>query len=238
VNGDQTVTTAGAVLDGLDVHGRVIVKAANVTIRNSIIRGSDAGSTNGLLDAMTGSLGLKVYDSEIVATVPSMSVNGIMGWNLELHRVNIHGVIDGLDIAGSNVVVADSWIHNLLHYTNDPNHADGVTHDDNVQIVVGTNIQITGSVLTGAYNAAVMIGQDRGKIGNLTIANNRLDGGGCTINIAEKTYGPLQGVTIRDDKFGLNTRIARCGIIAPSTTVLTLANNFYTDGTAVTVKKG
>ncbi|BDZ46235.1 hypothetical protein [Naasia aerilata] len=234
VTGDQTITTPGTVLDGLDIHGRVIVKAANVTIKNSIIRGTDAGGKYGLVDNMSGSVGLKIYDSEIVATNPNWTVNGIMGWNFELHRVNIHNTVDQVSIAGSNVLVADSWLHGNLWYANDPDHTDG-SHDDNIETVVGDNIVITGNVLEGASNAAIMITQGRGLMSNVTIANNRMDNGDCTVNVSTKGKGPIAGFSVTGNVFGLNTTIKRCAVYSPDSPIA-MSGNTYTDGVAALLR--
>jgi hypothetical protein len=234
VNGDQTITTAGAVLDGLDVHGRVIVKAPNVTIKNSIIRGTDQGGKYGLVDNMSGSVGLKIYDSEIVATNPNWSVNGIMGWNFELHRVNIHNTVDQVSIAGDNVVVADSWLHGNLWYANDPDHTDG-SHDDNIETVSGNHILITGNVMEDASNAAIMITQGRAAMSDVTITNNRMDYGDCTVNVSTKGKGPIQGFTISGNVFGTNTTISRCAVYSPDSPA-NMSGNTYTDGVAAVLR--
>ncbi|MCU1438807.1 MAG: Parallel beta-helix repeat protein [Naasia sp.] len=228
--GDQVITQAGTVIDGKDIHGRVIVKAPNVTIKNSIIRGPDSGLKYGIVDAMAGQPGLRIVDTEIAATDRNPWVNGIMGYNFELHRVNIHHVIDQVHITGDNVVVADSWLHDNLHYEDDPNHSDG-SHDDNVQIQVGQNITIVGNVMSHSHNANIQVTQDRGKVGNLRIANNRFDHGGCSVNIAEKSHGALSAVSILDNVFGRTTKWANCAvIIASDGTRPAYSGNTYADG--------
>ena len=231
------ITTAGTVIDSKEIHGRVIVKAPNVTIKNSVIRGADAGSKNGLIDATAGHPGLLVVDTEIYAAKQHPNVNGIMGYNFELRRVNIHHVIDQVHLTGGNVTITDSRLHSNLHYANDPNHSDG-SHDDSIQIQAGDNIRIVGNIISGAYNAAVMVTQDRGAVSNLTISGNTIDGGACSINIAEKSRGPLRGTAITDNVFGRGTRHANCAVLAPQTTKIDLRNNTYTDGAVVAVKKG
>src|SRR4051812_38928010 len=37
--GNKTYSTAGQVISGLDIHGKVIINANNVTLKNSIVRG-------------------------------------------------------------------------------------------------------------------------------------------------------------------------------------------------------
>ncbi|WP_210506333.1 hypothetical protein [Naasia sp. SYSU D00057] len=226
VYGDQTITAAGTVLDGLDIRGRVIVKAENVTIRNSVIRGTDAGGKYGLIDALAGKPGLKIYDTEIVATTPNYTVNGIMGYNFELHRVDMHNTVDQVHVTGSNVVVADSWLHDTVHYDYDPYHSDG-SHDDNIQIVAGSNILISGNVLEGAKNTAIMVNQDSGATSNVTIVGNRLDHGDCIVNVTSK--GTVRGLTVNDNVFGLNASVKRCAVYSPVSPV-SMSGNTYADG--------
>jgi hypothetical protein len=237
VNGDITANQAGQVIDSVDVHGRIIVKAPNVTIKNSIVRGADGGSANGLVDAMSGQTGLKIYDTKIAATKANSTVNGIMGWNFELHNVDISNVIDSVDIAGSNVVIADSWLHNNVHYANDTSHADG-SHDDNVQILGGSNITITRTSLSGAWNAAVMIAPDRASISNVAMTGNQIDGGGCSINIAEKGKGSIPGISVRDSKFGTAQRNKGCAIVSPTSTAVATSGNTWLSGLVVALTKG
>ena len=69
-------------------------------------------------------------------------------------------------------------------------------------------------------------------------SKNTLDGGGCTINLAEKGKGPFQGVKVLDNTFGRTTKIFNCAIISPTTTVVTNSGNYFTDGVVATVRKG
>ncbi|WP_210509046.1 hypothetical protein [Naasia sp. SYSU D00057] len=234
--GDIYATQPGQVLDALDVHGRIIVRAPNVTISNSIVRGLDSGSQHGLIDAMDGHPGLRVLDTQIVATAPNHTVNGIMGSNFELHGADISNVIDGVHIAGDNVVVANSRIHGNVHYANDPSHSDG-SHDDSIQIVGGSNILITGNVLVDADNVVVMIGASRSPIANVTIAGNTLDDGDCMINFSGSGE-PVRGLTVRDNIFGLRSSIGHCAIVGPLSVPVTLSGNRFTDGAAVFVREG
>ena len=59
--GDLRITTPGTVIDGWDIRGRVTVGAANVTIKNSIIRGPAAGFTgSGFLVVNWGHANLQI----------------------------------------------------------------------------------------------------------------------------------------------------------------------------------
>ncbi|BDZ45938.1 hypothetical protein [Naasia aerilata] len=238
VNGDIEITEAGTVVDGVDVHGRIIVRAPDVTIRNSVVRGADSGSREGLIDAMEGQPGLKVINTEVYAAVPSPYVNGIMGSHFTLQAVDIHDVIDQVHVVGDDVTVTGSWLHANLHYENDPTHDNGPSHDDNVQIQIGSRITVEKSRLSGAHNAVVQITQDRGVVSDVTFVHNRANGGWCSINVSLGDYGPIAGVTVENNVFGRSQRLADCAIISPPSTQIALAHNRFTNGEAVTVRRG
>jgi hypothetical protein len=238
VDGDIDITEPGTILDSVDVHGQVVVLAPDVIIRNSIIRGDDGGTNGGVIDAMAGEANLQVIDSELFATAPSPYVNGIMGSNFTLTRVDIHDVIDQVHVVGDNVTITRSWLHDNLHYDEDPVHDGGPSHDDNVQIQIGRNITIQDSSLSGAWNAVVQITQDRGEVADVTLRNNEVDNGWCSINVAEDKYGSVSGVTVTDNTFGRNTRRSDCAIIAPPTSPVELEGNRFTDGDPVRVRRG
>ncbi|HEY8588270.1 MAG TPA: hypothetical protein VIL55_01840 [Naasia sp.] len=213
----------------------MIVLAADVTISNSVICGADgAGSAHMLVDALAGAPRLRIIDTEIAATVPNL-VNGVMGSNFALLRVNIHSVIDQVHIVGGNVTISDSRLHGNLHYENDPSHGGGPSHDDNVQIQAGSNIRISGNILSGSHNAAVQVTQARGPVTGLVIENNRIDNGACSINIAENGRGPV-GLSLTGNTFGRTMRFGGCAVIAPVTTPVNgLGSNSFTDGAAIAV---
>ena len=239
--GDLTITTPGTVIDGLDIRGFVRVKAANVVIRNSIIRGPATPLTGPMSlvqsDAGPGT-NLLIQDSEIFAQAPSRFVDGIVGMGFTLRRVDIHTVVDQVKIIGDNVTVDASYLHDNLYYPADGANLE--SHDDNVQVAIGANIQVVNSTLIGSSNAAVMITQDRGSVTGFTFRANSADDGACTINVAEKAYGPPPGLSITDSVFGTGQRLSRCAIIMTSTTkaAVTVTGNTFTDGSTVTVSRG
>ena len=237
-NDDITVTKAGTVLDGLDIRGLVKIEAANVTIKNSIIRGRELNGIGALINNLGGFSNLVIVDTELRPSIASPDAMGIYGYNFTATRLNINNVIDGIHVTGSNVVIKDSWIHDNLHYRNDPNHGGTPSHDDSIQIQVGNNISVTGNRLTDAYSAAVQITQDRGRVANFSYTDNYADGGHCTVNIAEKDYGPLQGTTITDNEFGRDTSLNNCAVIAQTSTKIDFARNYFTDGSPVKISKG
>lgn len=161
---DVVVTTPGTVIDGQDIYGWVWVRAANVTIRNSIIRGGNAPvqydasgkalaqGNRALLDVTSpAATGLLVEDTTIVPRYPSVLIDNVRGSNFTLRRVDAWGGVDGIKIHGiGNVRIEDSYIHDMHMFKFDPYQNDG-SHNDGIQILSGKGIVVTGSsVGTGA----------------------------------------------------------------------------------------
>jgi hypothetical protein len=236
--GDLTITTPNAVIDGLDVRGFVKVAAPNVTIKNSIIRGAATSKQTALITSASTTSSVTVVDSELYNSVPGPWVDGVRGYNFKLQRVNLHDVIDMAHIYGDNVTIEASYLHDNLHYEVDPAQNNTPSHDDSIQIQKGNNIRIVGNNISGAFNTGIQFTQDQGIVSNVTVDKNYLDGGGCTVNLAEKGKGPFQGITVKDNKFGRTTKVYNCAIISPTTTVVANSNNYFTDGAVATVRKG
>lgn len=230
-DGDIVVTVPGTVLEGLDIYGYVTVKAAGCVIRNSIVRGGVQGKQIGIVQCAQTGASLTITDSEIVAQNPSYQVDGIRGWNITAERVNVHHVIDPFHLYGTgNVTIRASWLHDNLHYVNDPGWGGKPSHDDSIQIQSGTGIVIEGNRIEHSHNAAVMMTQDAGPIGNVMIRRNYLSHGGVTINIAQKKHPPYVNVDIVDNLFGPSGFGQQ--IIRPPTGDITFAGNARTDGAA------
>ena len=236
--GDLVITKPGTVVDGLDIQGFVKVRANDVTIKNSIVRGRPVSTVAHLVQIADDARRTTIVDSEIAATHASPYVMGVVGARFTLLRTNIHRVIDQVTIIGPDVLIEDSWLHGNLFYANDPNHRGGPSHDDNIQIQQGTNIRVTGSRLEGSSSAAVMITQGRGKVANARFEGNWINNGSCSVNITRSAHGPLQGVAVTGNSFGTGTRHQYCGIIMPVTTKLVEARNYFTDNHAFRISRG
>lgn len=131
VTGDQTYTTNNQVISGLDIHGYVRIRAQNVTIKNSIVRGG-APKCNAAVIYVEGGSSATIQDSEIVPSQPNACLDGIWATNATLSRLDIHGTVDGVK-AFDDVVLQDSYIHALSWFASDPNQGGTPTHNDTVQ---------------------------------------------------------------------------------------------------------
>ena len=236
--GDLVITKKGTVVDGLDIRGFVKIRANDVTIKNSIVRGRPVSRIAHLVQIADTARRTTIVDSEIAAAHPSPYVMGVVGARFTLLRTNIHRVIDQVTIIGPDVLIEDSWLHGNLFYANDPNHRGGPSHDDNIQIQQGTNIRVTGSRLEGSSSAAVMITQGRGKVANARFEGNWINNGSCSVNIARGKLGPLQKVAVTGNSFGTGTRHQHCGIIMPTGTKLVEARNSFTDNHEFRISRG
>jgi hypothetical protein len=229
-NGDLNITKAGTVVDGLDIRGFLTINAANVTVRNSIIRGRSTSRMTNLVTSK--SPGFVIEDSELAPQNPSPFIDGLKGYGFTARRLDIHGTVDGVFIYGSNTTVESSWIHGNRHYQNDPNQGGTPSHDDSIQVQGGTNIRLIDNRIEGAFNAGLMVTQDAGRLSNVQFVGNWADGGGCTVNVAEKGRGPIKGLVVSDNRFGHHTRVPDCPVIAPSTTPMVAQGNVYADSGA------
>ncbi len=231
-DGNITVTKDGTVLSNLDIHGFVIVRAKNVTITNSIVRGGKAtGVATGVITNY-GYAGLVISDVRVVPEFPSVWVDGIKGSDFTARRVHVTGGVDSVKIHGSNVTIEDSLLENTTYYASDPQQSGGPTHNDNVQILYGQNLRITGNTIRGATNFAILGAASRGNT-NLVLANNWLDGGHCTVKL-QILNGWAETASVTGNKFGPNRAVSSCAFTSyPAVKLTQYSNTFENGGAAV-----
>lgn len=208
-SGSMTITQAGAVVDGKDIAGTVVVRAANVTIKNSRIKGS------GAYCVQTQSGGsVTIEDTEIIGGCE----NAIGFDNWTARRVEVRGTYgDGVKL-GSNVLLVDSWIHDLAPASGA--HADGGQVQGGVtNTVVRHNVIDLGS--TPRANAALFLAPDLGPSTNgpLTIEGNKLNGGNYIAFCVDGNNGQyhIKNITIRDNRFGNTFTYGRSRVNEPIT---------------------
>ena len=175
-----TVKTAGRVIENVAVPW-IDVQAPNVTIRNSVVGPSG-------LPIVSRSTGLTVEDT----TVFGSNGTGI-GWsNYTARRIEVYGNENGFN-AGNNVVIEDSWIHDL--------NTSGGAHTDGIQFTAGSgNVVIRHNNIdpvpgnNGATSPIIMHTGTDPQNHDVWIENNRLDGGGSSVALycprrpAERIY--------------------------------------------------
>jgi hypothetical protein len=237
-NGDLTISTPGTVIDGLDIRGFVRVDAADVVIRNSIVRGGTPVRVEGVITMRSKAKNVLIEDTEVYPSQKSVMLDGIKGAEFTARRVHVHGGVDNIKVHGSNVRIEGSYLHSQDYYASDPLQKGGPTHNDALQLLGGDNITVVGNTLISdkTLNAALQITQDYAPLTRTAIRKNWADGGQCTFNANHKKLADLRGLVFEDNVFGRATRYSNCGIILTTMTFPTNTNNRYTDGTAVSFK--
>jgi hypothetical protein len=213
----------------MDIRGYVEVHADNVVIRRSILRGgSTARSNRALVMSWWGAKNLRIEDSTLVAMNPSLHVDGVSGAGFTARRLDISGVVDAVKVIGSGVTVENSWLHDTLHSTNDPNQKDGRTHDDSIQIEGGSGIVVRGNVLEDAHNAAIQVTQNFSATTSVRIEGNVISDGVCTLNVTERGLGaPIRGMTVSNNRFGSGSEGTRCPMLLPASSPIAVSGNVW-----------
>jgi hypothetical protein len=194
-SGSITITTAGAVVSGLDINGTVNINANNVTFQSSRVTSNDFV----VVRIQNGRTGVVIQDVEVNGVgTGNDGDNGIAGEGATIRRVNIYNVENGLTPMSSNspMLLEDSYIHDLK--------SSGEPHYDGIQIDGGlANITIRHNTVSNPFGqtSAVMIDNWFGTIANVTVDNNRLMGGGYTVySDGQFTGGSITGVSFTNNR--------------------------------------
>jgi hypothetical protein len=228
-NGNLTVTRAGTHINAMDLYGFLIIKAANVVVTHSVIRGGVAtGGNPGLVSNTTATAtNFVLQDSTIVPAHPSVRLDGVRGANFTLNRVDIYGTVDGVKVIGNNVRIQNSWIHDMVHYAHDPYQSNGPSHNDAVQVLNGRNILMTRNTLKGGSNSALQVTQGNGVVAGLGFNGNWVDGGACTVNVADIPLTTMSGISVSYNRFGHTSTFKNCAIIVSAGVKLTAVGNTW-----------
>lgn len=236
-HGNIVVTKDGTRLDRLDVHGFVIVQAKDVRITRSIIRGGTHPRTAVGLITNYGYPGLVISDVRLKPDHLSVLVDGIKGWDFTARRVHVSGNVDSVKIHGDNVRVESSLLENTTWFAHDPYQDGGPTHNDNVQVLEGHDIVITGNTLRGSQNFAVLA-QARLGAADVTVTDNWLDGGHCTVKLEGFGTYPLN-VDLATNTFGPNRAVSYCLVQATDDVAYQARDNLTSaEAAPVTVYRG
>ncbi len=177
VNGDQSVTTAGATLDGWDIHGCLSILAANVTIRNTRVTCTSGGWA-------VNARGANLLLDHIAVSCGGTSGDGIVGVTFTAAAVNVSGCEDGVYMDNSSPcpVVRDSYVH-------DPFHASGA-HTDVLQVAADGCGTFTHNTLTNNDpQGSSVVSADTTAIHDLLVTGNLMAGGGYSMRCPDPGHG-------------------------------------------------
>ena len=180
---DLTDTTtlrlgSGDVVENMHVRGTIIIEegSADVVIRNSLI---ETDGRYGIQSA-SGVTNLLVENVTIRGTGGSRSAAILARGSGTIRGVNASAFRDGIKVF-SDMVVEDSWIHDLVLI--------GEAHRDGIQAVGGRNVTIRNNRIEGPYQtstSAMHIAADLSPITDYTITGNFLSGGTFTVYLTHK----------------------------------------------------
>jgi hypothetical protein len=107
-----------------------------------------------------------------------------------------------------------------------------------VQILGGSNIRITNNVMSNSHNAAVQVTQARALVTGLVISGNRIDHGGCSMNISASGKGAMS-VTATNNTVGITMKfkVPPCALIADKSVNVSITGSKLTDGRAIWVTR-
>ena len=183
--GNLVIDTPGAVIEGLDIQGNVIITADNVTLKNCKVTSSAVS----VVSISSGVTGVVVQDCEINGLGETGNSRGIGGQGTFL-RNNIYNVENGINIEGSNTLIQGNYIHDL--------NASLAYGYDGIQILGGvSNITVSdNTIINSQSGTAVRIVNDYGAVDGVIVDNNMLSGGDFAVLSEEKSSnsGQITGV--------------------------------------------
>ncbi|MFA4132112.1 MULTISPECIES: hypothetical protein [unclassified Brevibacillus] len=177
INGDYTVKTNNEVIDKKHITGDLIIKAANVVIKNSQIDGVVTNEIGGIFYGP-----FTITDSTVGPPTGCVIGVGVGDSNYTAIRVRIRGIDDGFRISQpGNVIVRDSYYKGCVPNVPDP-------HPDGIQSVCETtcsNILVTHNTFDqrgmSKVNSPIFIVDPL--VRNVTVNNNLIGGGTYSLQL-------------------------------------------------------
>ena len=215
--GDVVLDTPGAVFEDRDIHGRLIIRANDVTVRRCVVHAPVPREIDGII-SVTGATGVLLEDLEVFAEESSTLQWGVMGGGFTARRLDVHGVVVGMSLK-SGARVEASWVHAL----------DPVGAQYGISVFEGRDIGIYDSNVHGPgedIGAAVFVNQQVGPTRDVRVERNRLDRGSCIVNLGHAGGTSLQGMVVRNNVFGART-FYDCAVLVSTQTQLSAAGNVW-----------
>ena len=215
-SGPCTITAANTVINAKDITCRIVVRAANVTIKNSRIRVSNENAI--YIDDVYHAI---IMDTELDGQHADNSAGGISligDGSYTLVRVDAHGSGDIARINWGGVAIVDSYLHdpyclqgschNDVTQSTDSNCTLGV---DSINGTIGSTSDATGGQWCvklvhntmenpNTQTSNILLKADQGAIHDVLVENNLFNGGGYTVYWYDANYQISNG-TIRNNRF-------------------------------------
>ena len=221
-NGDLNVTQDGAVIENLEIHGRVEIKAKNVVMRNVWVYTSDFWTI-----FVRPGASLLIEDSEI-GHPAYVGWRGLGGENVTARRIDVHHVEDGFK-AGINSLYERVYCHDLASPSASP-HFDCFQDDGGNGNYTVRNSTLDARRPNGTVgNAAIILGADLGPISNVVVEGNYLNGGNLIVMVDAGAYPAPKNILFRDNAFGRDVRYPPGLLLRHPDATITWENNYWAD---------
>lgn len=229
--GTVELTTDNQTYENLDFWGDIrLVGASNNVFKNCFFHGGigHPPSNRGCVYMFNSDdhSGAEFWDCTFSAQSPSYYRDGIVGNKYEAHRCHSYNVNDGFGAYAAQggdgvcgVGIFDSYVHDLVFWSQDPAHTDG-THNDCIQYQGGSGLQILGNNLVGSQRDAtdsvspspagkyagqcIVLNMVTAPSSDILVDWNRFSLGSCHIGMGKTATYPVLNVTL-----GTNNRFSR-----------------------------
>jgi hypothetical protein len=126
--GPMTITNPGTVIESKTIHGRLVIAADNVTIKQSKLIGN--------IDADHPGIHVTIIESEIDGGTSKAPAVGYS--DITMTRVNVHGSRVSVS-CGSNCLIEDSWLHGQYLEPGSDWHVNGYISNGGSNIAIKHN---------------------------------------------------------------------------------------------------
>lgn len=188
--GEVTVLKPGAVVENLEVHGKLNIKADNVTVRNVRVIGEGDWS---IIQA-DGASGAVIENCEISGDGKVKAQWGVLnqGGDITVRRANIHTVSNS--VGTDHGLIEDSYMHDFKEYPGD--HVTGPQINGSPRKGLTLTIRHNTILNQIAQTSAISIYQDFSRAHDVLIENNLLGGGGYAVYGGVGKFGTPTGIKI------------------------------------------
>jgi Right handed beta helix region len=164
--GPMTISTDGAVIEGMIINGPLRVTGDNVVIKNCII------TFNGYwgVDA-EGATNITIQNCDIIGPGSSGAANAAILGSGNFLGNDISKTENGIVLQDGASVVKGNYIHDLLSSAGNNGHYDGLS------VQGGQNgVLIEGNTIIARDTSNIIICDDFGSVNNVTVNHNYLGG--------------------------------------------------------------
>jgi hypothetical protein len=191
--GSYVADVDNSVVENLEIHGDLRIRAENVTVRNVWVYGTGPWT----VFVEEGSVTLEHVE---IGHPDFPGERGVGGDNVTARYVDIHHVEDGIKL-DSNSLYEYIYVHDLDTLADGP-HADAIQADGGAKNSIVRHAVLDSSGPLGTGNAAIILKSDLGSIDNIRIEDSYLNGGAWTFYSREGGNGNPTNVVLDNVQFG------------------------------------